>query len=90
MSSPSPTSRDRSDAESVLCDPSDLTLPTPQQLRELRILSGLTIREVAEQADVSPDSVWRWEQGERSPRLSDVRTLVELYDENRNGQTQLR
>jgi predicted transcriptional regulator len=89
MSTPSPTARDRRDRESVLCDPSEWTLPTPQELRELRILAGLTIREAADRADVAPDSVRRWEQGEHSPRLCDVRTLIECYTDAADGQTQL-
>ncbi|WP_157969603.1 helix-turn-helix domain-containing protein [Haloplanus rubicundus] len=58
--------------------PSEWKLPTPEELRELRILSGLTIREVAHRIDVSPDSVRRWEKGQHSPRLTDVRVIVEV------------
>jgi transcriptional regulator with XRE-family HTH domain len=38
--------------------------------RELRIRRGLSVREVADAAGVTPAAVWRWERGERVPRTA--------------------
>jgi len=90
MSTPASTARDRRDRERVLCRVDDYVLPTGQELRELRILSGLTIREAADRAGVSTNSIQRWENDEITPRIGDARTLLEIYAEVSDGQTQLR
>jgi len=69
-------------------DPADIDLPTPDQLRELRLIAGLSVAEAAEAMDVHRDTIWHWESGAHSPQLADVRELVELYRDRLDGQTQ--
>lgn len=71
-------------------DPTAFTLPTPEQLRERRILARVTLREAAAEVGVDKNTVWRWEQGRSSPRLDDVRALLALYDDQQPRQQQLR
>ncbi|RDZ97815.1 hypothetical protein DEQ92_21215 [Haloferax sp. Atlit-6N] len=78
------------DHEDVLCQPNEFDVPSPRQLRAMRYLSDLTIRQVADRADISTDSVWRWEQGVQSPRLCDVRSLLQIYQDEAEEQTQLK
>ena len=40
------------------------------QARRIRLNSHLELSEVARDLDVSPTTVWRWENGQRSPRGS--------------------
>lgn len=70
--------------------PPTYRLPTPDELRERRILANVTLQEAAGAVDVDKNTVWRWEQGDRSPRLCDVRSLLELYDGQAEQQQQLK
>ena len=38
--------------------------------RAIRLRRGLSLREVAEAAGVTPTAVWRWENGHRLPRTA--------------------
>lgn len=68
-----------------MVDSSEFSIPTPQELRELRHATGLTMREAAERADVATDSIRRWEHGIHSPRICDARKLLELYADEYDG-----
>lgn len=54
---------------------------SPAYFREVRDLEGLTQKELAEWMGVAPNTLARWERGERSiPKIADswIRLLVEL------------
>lgn len=55
-------------------------MPTAEELRELRIINELTLAEVSRRSGVSTDSLRRWERGDYEPRLSDARTLLNIYE----------
>ncbi len=59
------------------------------RLRALRRKSGLTQIELAKKIDVSNLTVFRWEAGERSPRMEEVRRIASALhvteDELLNG-----
>ena len=48
-------------------------LPEPATRRQIRIDSGLTIRELARAVGCSKESIIKWEQGKRDPK-GDLRT----------------
>lgn len=73
----------------ITTDPRRFDVPTPEDLRQLRLIAGLSIRETARRAEVEPNTVCRWEGGERSPRLQDVRVLLRIYKSEIGGQQQL-
>lgn len=54
-----------------------LYIPSPKDLRELRLRAGLTQRELAQRAGVSQTLIARIEKGDVNPRLS---TLKRIYD----------
>ncbi len=58
----------RMDTESVLQISRVRSLTRSGAARTVRIAAGLTLGELAEAVGVSPTTIWRWEQGQRSPR----------------------
>ncbi|MFW5652538.1 MAG: helix-turn-helix domain-containing protein [Planctomycetota bacterium] len=51
----------------------------PDRLRQAREAAGLSQSEVAERLAVSQAAISRWESGRKSPSLSRVQQLAELY-----------
>jgi transcriptional regulator with XRE-family HTH domain len=49
-------------------------------LKSIRIQKGLSRKELAEKLNVALNTVWRWENGERTPDLGTIRTLATLLD----------
>ena len=56
-------------------------LPTPEELRKMRIKAGLTQKEVARRAKVSQSLIARIERGSIDPRLSTLRKIVKVLEE---------
>lgn len=79
--------QERSDP--VFTSVSQFQIPTADELRQLRILTQMSQRAVADAIGVDKDTIRRWEQGESSPSIDDVRELLELYGDAVDGQTQL-
>ncbi|MUW14857.1 helix-turn-helix domain-containing protein [Halorubrum sp. CBA1125] len=69
-----------------IADANSFELPEQQQLRELRCCAGLTIVEVADAGGWHESTVRRWEYGDYSPRLEDVKELLEIYRERGRGE----
>lgn len=49
------------------------------QLRKARKLLGLTVKEAAQEADVSPQHIENWEKGTSQPNLQQIEGLANLY-----------
>lgn len=63
-------------------------LPTPEDLRRLRLKAGLTQKELARRAGVSQSLIARIERGDINPRLSTLRRIMEvLYEVLEEGLT---
>lgn len=62
---------------------------TPEAFRYMRKVIGLRALEVAELFGVTPETVSRWENGERSPEPRAVKLLGALVVENLEGRTDL-
>ena len=62
-----------------------------QNLRELRRQRGLSQTELAKAVDVALLTVFRWEKGERQPRINEIQRLCEIFEctqsELLNGQS---
>lgn len=50
------------------------------RLKELRINSGKTLREVSAALNVSHVSYLRWEQGKTQPSIESISKLCEIFD----------
>jgi len=74
---------------SITRDPTRFEVPSGSDLRELRLIAGLSLTAAAEQAGVSTDTLRRWERGEFEPRISDCETLLDIYTDAIDGQQQL-
>ena len=74
---------------SITRDPTRFEVPSGSDLRELRLIAGLSLTTAAEQAGVSTDTLRRWERGEFEPRISDCETLLDIYSDAIDGQQQL-
>ena len=61
------------------------SLPTPEELRRMRIRAGLTQKEVAERAKVSQSLIARIESGSVDPRLSTLRKVMKVLEEALRG-----
>ena len=57
------------------------SLPTPQDIRRLRLKAGLTQKELARRAGVSQSLIARIERGTVNPRLSTLRKIVRVLEE---------
>lgn len=53
-----------------------MSLPTPEELRRMRLMAGLTQKELAERAGVSQSLIARIEAGTVDPRLSTLRKIL--------------
>ncbi|MDH5816105.1 MAG: CBS domain-containing protein [Candidatus Nezhaarchaeota archaeon] len=53
-----------------------MNLPTPEDIRRMRIMAGLTQKELAERAGVSQSLIARIESGTVDPRLSTLRKIL--------------
>lgn len=53
-----------------------MSLPTPEDIRRMRIMAGLTQKELAERAGVSQSLIARIEAGTVDPRLSTLRKVL--------------
>lgn len=53
-----------------------MSLPTPEDVRRMRIMAGLTQKELAERAGVSQSLIARIEAGTVDPRLSTLRKIL--------------
>ena len=49
-----------------------------QQLRKIRKRTGTTQEELAEKLNISSKTVQRWEWGERTPRMEEVKKIAEV------------
>lgn len=49
------------------------------RLRMLRGKAGLTVEELAEKLNVKPITVYGWESGKRSPHISNLPAIAELF-----------
>jgi len=56
-------------------------LPTPEELRRLRIKAGLTQKELAKRAGVSQSLIARIEKGNVNPRLSTLKRILTVLQE---------
>ena len=55
----------------------DRQISTSDVIRELRNEKGLTLRQLAERANVSDSAVSRWENGERVPNVDAYIRIIE-------------
>jgi len=56
-------------------------LPTPEEIRKLRLRAGLTQKELAKRAGVSQSLVARIERGDINPRLSTLKKILDVINE---------
>ena len=56
-------------------------LPTPEEIRRLRLKAGLTQKELAERAGVSQSLIARIESGTVDPRLSTLKKILRALEE---------
>jgi len=56
-------------------------LPTPEEIRRLRLRAGLTQKELARRAGVSQSLVARIERGDINPRLSTLKKILDVINE---------
>ncbi len=76
-------------SEPVFTSISQFKIPSADELRQLRILTGMSQRAVADAIGVDKDTIRRWEQGESSPSIDDASELLEFYADACEGQTRL-
>ncbi|RLF21563.1 MAG: hypothetical protein DRJ68_03175 [Thermoprotei archaeon] len=62
-----------------------MSLPTPEELRRMRLMAGLTQRELAERAGVSQSLIARIESGTVDPRLSTLRRILKALTPSMGG-----
>ena len=74
---------------SITRDPTRFEVPSGSDLRELRLIAGVSLTAAAEQAEVSTETLRRWEREQYEPRVSDCQALLELYADAIDGQRQL-
>lgn len=74
---------------SLTRDPSKFEVPDGDDLRQLRLISGLSLTDAADELGISTESLRRWERGQFEPRLSDCEALLDIYSRSIDGQQQL-
>jgi DNA-binding transcriptional regulator YiaG len=62
-----------------------MEMMTPKQIRELRLLLGMTGAAFAERLNVAEDTVWKWERGVRHPKYRHMEEMNKLADESGDG-----
>ncbi|RLF16844.1 MAG: transcriptional regulator [Thermoprotei archaeon] len=60
-------------------------IPSPEDIRRMRIKAGLTQKELAERAGVSQSLIARIERGSVDPRLSTLRRILSALEEAMRG-----
>jgi transcriptional regulator with XRE-family HTH domain len=50
------------------------------RLKELRMLSGLSLRDLAAKCDISKTALFAYEQGERHPKFETVEALCDVFN----------
>ena len=50
-----------------------------ENLKEERKKKGILQKDLAEWLDVKPNTIWRWECGDREPHASKVRKMAEIF-----------
>lgn len=73
-------------SESEEIHPGEFRVPSADELRQLRVLSGRGQGEVAGEIGAARNTLWRWEQGERGPTIADAEKLLELYQREKEGE----
>jgi DNA-binding transcriptional regulator YiaG len=58
-----------------------MVMLTPKEIRGIRNAMGLSASEFAARNDVTEDTVWKWERGDRHPTYKRMLRLNELRDE---------
>jgi transcriptional regulator with XRE-family HTH domain len=53
-------------------------LPRPAARRALRMTAGLRLQDIADACGVTLQTVWRWEQGLRQPRVGNLERYAEI------------
>jgi ribosome-binding protein aMBF1 (putative translation factor) len=66
-------------------NPEEFRVPDGQELRDLRVVAGLTLEEAGERIGRSATAVSDWEIGDAEPRADDVRALLDVYVEEKMG-----
>lgn len=56
----------------------------PQKLKQARINSGFTQREVAQELKISKSTIASYETGRTQPDIEMLGTLIDFYQENAN------
>lgn len=74
---------------SITRDPTRFELPSGGDLRELRLIAGLSLSEAATRGGVSAETLRRWEREQYEPRISDCERLLDIYHDAMGGQQQL-
>ena len=60
-------------------------IPSPEDIRRMRIRAGLTQKELAERAGVSQSLIARIERGSVDPRLSTLKRILSALDDAMRG-----
>lgn len=55
-----------------------------EALKTLREAKGLTQAELAQKANLSKNTIWNYENGHRSPKIIDLKTIAQALDCNVN------
>lgn len=58
-----------------------MVMLSPTDIRDLRTAMGLTVPEFAELNDVTEDTIWKWERGDRHPAYRRMVRLNELREQ---------
>jgi len=74
---------------SITRDPDRFEVPSGSDLRELRLIAGLSLSNAAARAEISTETLRRWEREQFEPRVSDCETLLDIYRDAMDGQQQL-
>jgi len=53
-------------------------LPRPDARRALRLAAGLRLQDIADACGVTLQTVWRWENGRRHPRVGNVERYADI------------
>lgn len=59
--------------------PDEFKIPTAEDWKNLRDRAGLTLRETAEEVDVTRKTISRWERGRTFPGIDDAQSMLEVY-----------
>lgn len=51
-------------------------------LKQLRVRSLLSVRELSEKSGICEDTIWRWERGDFKPNMANLQKLVAVLGED--------